>query len=332
MRVSRDHIHSTLPIKISKFYEYGFNFGLRIMALISGIVLFSFCNPAAVNNLPMEDDHEYYDLANPVARYQMPDYLVEISGLSYYGKGKLACIQDENANIYVWNLEKEKIIDKYEFGKDADYEDIAVVGKTAYILRNNGNIYRISDFMKKNRKVETYNTPLREKNNTEGLAFDPLSNSLLIACKGSPSIDKENSYEGYKAIYKFDLEMEELIARPSFLIDLERLDSYIDQSAFTRFSVGIAKKLHIIESETSFEPSGLAIHPLYGDIYVISSVGKLLVILNRKGKVLDVKELDPKEFRQPEGICFSPNGDMYISSEGRGGKGYILEFEFHEKD
>jgi len=332
MRVSQDHTHSTLTIKINKFCEYGFHFVFRILALIAGVILFSFCNPAVENDLPMEDVHEYYNLENPDARYKMPDYLEEISGLSYYGKGKLACIQDENAYIYVWNLEKEKITGKYDFGKDADYEDIAVVDNTAYILRNNGNIYRISHFKRKDREVLTYKPPLKEKNNTEGLAYDPLSNSLLVACKGSPSLDEGNSYEGYKAIYKFDLEEEKLITKPLFLIDLEHLDSYIDQSAFTRFSVGIAKKLHIIESETSFEPSGLAIHPLHGDIYIISSVGKLLVILNRKGKVLDVKELDPKEFRQPEGICFAPNGDMYISSEGQGGKGYILEFKFHEKD
>ena len=300
--------------------------------MISGIIFISFCNPAEVNNVPMEDDHQYYDLENPDARYKMPDYLEEISGLSYYGKGKLACIQDEKANIYVWNLEKEKVVKKYDFGKDADYEDIAVVDKTAYILRNNGNIYRVDDFKNKDRKVKTYNTPLKEKNNTEGLAYDPLSNSLLVACKGSPSIGEGNSYEGYKAIYKFDIEEEELITKPYFLVDLEHLDSYIDQSAFARFSVRIAKKLHMIESQTSFEPSGLAIHPIYGDIYIISSVGKLLIVLNRKGKVLDVKELDPKEFRQPEGICFSPDGDMFISNEGQGGKGYILEFKFHEED
>jgi uncharacterized protein YjiK len=332
MRVSQDHTHSTLFIKINKFYEYCFQRGFRILVLISGIILFSFCNPAAENEDLMEDVHDYYHLESPDARYVMPEYLKEISGLSYYGKGKLACIQDENANIYVWNLEKQKIIDTYEFGKDADYEDIAVVDKTAYIIRNNGTIYRVSNFKKKDRNVQIYKTPLKGKNNTEGLAYDPLTNSLLVACKGSPSIDGENSYEGRKAIYKFDLEEEELITEPYFLIDLEHLGSYIDQSVFTRFSVGIAKRLHLIESETSFQPSGLAIHPLYGDIYIISSVGKLLVILNRKGMVLDVKELDPNEFRQPEGICFSPSGDMFISSEGQGGKGYILEFELHEKE
>ena len=303
-----------------------------ILALSACIVFLSFGSPNTVDVIPSEKDLFAYDLESPDGRYKLPDYLEEISGLSYYGKGKIACVQDEKGNIYVLNLEQEKITKKYDFGSDADYEDIAVVDKTAYILRNNGHIYRIKNFKKKDRSVKTYKTPLKEKNDTEGMAYDPLSNSLLIACKGSPSIEKENPYEGYKAVYKFDLEEEELRKAPHFLIDLERLDSYIDHNVFTKLSVKVAKRLRLIESETSFQPSGIAIHPIYGEIYIISSVGKLLIILNRRGKVQDVKELDPKIFRQPEGICFSPTGEMFISNEGRGEKGYILKFKFHEKN
>jgi uncharacterized protein YjiK len=279
---------------------------------------------------PADDDPFAYDLERQDARYILPDYLEEISGLSFIGKGKIACVQDEKAMIYVLNLEQQKIVKKYDFGKDADYEDIAVVGKTAYVLRNDGDIYRIKDYRKKDRNTKKFETPLNEKNDTEGLAYDPLTSSLLIACKGSPSIDKDRPYAGYKAIYAFDLVKEELLEEPLFLIDLDRLDSYKDQNAFSKFSLRVAKRLRLIESETSFEPSGLAIHPIYGDIYIISSVGKLLIILDRHGKVQDVKELSPIKFRQPEGICFSPSGDMYISNEGQGGQGYILKFEFHD--
>lgn len=279
----------------------------------------------------MENGSMAYDLENPDGRYKLPDYLEEISGLSYFGKGKIACVQDEQAHIYILNLEKEKIVNKYRFGEDADYEDISVVDKTAYILRSNGDIYRVKDFKKKDRSVKKYKTPLKEKNDTEGMAYDPLSNTLLIACKGSPSIEKENHYQGYKAIYKFDLAEEKLGKTPHFLIDLERLDSYIDHNVFTKLSVKVAKRLRLIESETSFQPSGIAIHPLHGEFYIISSVGKLLIILNREGKVQDVVELNPKIFRQPEGICFSPAGDLFISNEGQGGKGYILKFGFHEE-
>ncbi len=328
MHESQDHIHSPLLIKINKFCEYGCR--SRTMPMIIVVLFLSFCNPIPGVKIPMEEFILGYNLEKPDARYKLPGYLEEISGLSYYGKGKIACVQDEQAHIYVLNLEKRKIISKYKFGDDADYEDISVVGKTAYILRNNGDIYRIKNFKKKDRKVKKYKTPLKEKNDTEGLAYDPVSNALLIACKGSPSIDKENQYEGFKAIYKFDLEKEELGGEPHFLIDLERLDSYSAQSAFKRRSVQVAKKVRLIESATSFQPSGIAIHPLKGEIYIISSVGKLLIILNNEGKVLDVNELDPKLFRQPEGICFSPSGDMFISNEGQGGKGYILKFRFHE--
>ena len=320
---------STSIIKLSKFYNYGSQSRMRVPILILFVTFASFCNPTNGDPISMDDYQFDYDLENPSEHYKLPSYLEEISGLSYYGNGKIACVQDEKAIIYVLNLEKEKIIEKYDFGEDADYEDIAIVGKKAYILRNNGHIFRVNNFKKKDFKVKKFNTPLKEKNDSEGLAYDPLSNTLLIACKGSPSIQKENLYTGYKAVYSFDLEKEELIKEPHFLIDLKRLDTYIDHNRFAKLSVKVAKKLGLIESETSFQPSGIAVHPIFGEIYIISSVGKLLVILDRRGKVLDVKELDPKLFRQPEGICFSPTGDMFISNEGQGGKGYILKFNYH---
>ena len=81
------------------------------------------------------------------------------------------------------------------------------------------------------------------------------------------------------------------------------------------------KKRHI-----PFKPSGLAVHPKTGFTFVIGTVGKMMVILDKDGELHDLIPLDPKIFLQPEGICFSPNGDLYISSEGRGQDGYILKF------
>jgi uncharacterized protein YjiK len=316
----------SFQLNLHFFRKRCIQYRIRMLLVMTSLFFLSFCSPSSSGKVPPGHDRFPYDLLNPDSRYKLPEYLEEISGLSYYGKDKIACVQDEKAIIYVLNLQQEKVMKKHEFGDDGDYEDIAIVGKTAYVLRNNGHIYRIKNFKKKERKIKKYNTLLKEKNDTEGITFDPISNSLLIACKGSPSIDKENIYEGYKAIYSFDLEKEELDNTPKFLIDLKRLDNYMDRNAFARLSLKVAKRLRLIESETSFQPSGISIHPISGEIYVVSSVGKLLIILNRNGKVLDVRELDPKLFRQPEGICFSPVGDMYISNEGQGGKGYILKF------
>jgi hypothetical protein len=113
----------------------------------------------------------------------------------------------------------------------------------------------------------------------------------LIACKGSPAVNKEKKYMGYRAVYRFDLGKMKLLEEPEILVDLTRRDCY------------------------KYE------------IYLISSVVKILIIMDRYGKVLDLKEMDSKIFRQPEGICFSAEGDLLISSEGKGGDGYILRFK-----
>lgn len=335
------HTSVLLPIKIRIFYRNSCDFTARIILLILCSFLVSFCrfSPGARtvngNNIQLFAAGEYsfpYDLDAADRDYILPSYLVEISGLAYYAQDRLACVQDEKANIYVLNLEEENEIARYDFGKDHDYEDIAVDGDRIYVLRNDGTIYRIKDLQEKEIKVKKYKTPLSGKNDTEGLACDTSTNSLFIACKGSPSIEKEKPYKGYRAVYRFDLETKELDEKPHFLIDLNRLDSYRDYGTFTRLSLKVAKKLRLIDSETSFQPSGIAIHPSNGNIYLISSIGKLLIVMDREGKILDIHDLDAKQFRQPEGICFSPEGDLYISSEGQGGNGYILLFKPQPND
>jgi hypothetical protein len=150
---------------------------------------------------------------------------------------------------------------------------------------------------------------------------------LLIACKGSPSLTKENPYKGCRAVYSFDLEKEKLLEDPVYLIDLREIDSYRDEDSFTQFSRKLARILGVADPYANFRPSGIAIHPLTEEIYIISSIGKLMIVLDRDGFILDVQALDPNLFRQPEGICFSPDGELYISNEGMGGRGYILKFK-----
>lgn len=268
-----------------------------------------------------------YNLGNPDHRYTMPASLEEISGISWTGKGTLACIQDEDGIIYCYNLEKEKVVSKAKFGKDGDYEDISIVKNTAYVLKSNGHIFRVKNFKKDEIKVKRYKTPLSNKNDAEGMVYDSSESRLLIACKGSPSIEKENPHKGYRAVYSFDLGTNQLLEEPVYLIDLRKIEGYKDQGNFTQASSKLAKILGITDPYGNFRPSGIAIHPLTDEIYMISSVGKLLVVLDREGYILGVQALDPNLFRQPEGICFSPEGVLYISNEGRGGKGYVLKFK-----
>lgn len=247
-----------------------------------------------------------YELEKPTAKYTLDKDLEEISGLSCFGEGQLACVQDEEGYVFIFDEQKQGVIEKYKFAKKGDYEDIEVVGNTIYVSRNDGVIYEIR--IRENQEVEVLEnkTFLNEKDNIEGLVFDKKTNSLLLACKGNT--DKKTA-KNKREVYTFDLETKKLKEDPFFLINFE------DIANFTG------------EDEVHFNTSGIAIHPISGEIYMIASSGKKLIVVNRDGFILDVQPLPRKIFSQPEGICFDLEGTLYISNEARGGKATILKFK-----
>ena len=318
-------LHKTIIKKTASMKSF-------IFLIIASIILtgFSSCNVEKEDEKQITESNRIensipYDLQNPDIVYSLPGYLEEISGISCFKKNKIACIQDEHATIYIFDTKKGKVISKFDFGKSGDYEDIAVVNNDAYVLRSDGTIFKFKKF-KETTKIQT---SLNKKNNAEGLSFDKSTNSLLIACKGSPSINKKELYEGYKAIYRFDLISNKLIEKPAYLVNMRVTDSITDRGTIETFYIKTAKKLGLLRDDNSFHPSGIAVHPYDNDkIYIISGIEKLLIILGKEGLIKDIHKLDEKIFNQPEGICFSENGDMYISNEGKNGRGNIIKFKF----
>lgn len=245
-----------------------------------------------------------YNLENHLDKVKLADELEEISGITYVSEGQLAGVQDEKGNIY-WIATNSGDIQRGEdFGKDGDYEDIALVGEDFYALRSDGGLYHVKPPYTSSDKIET---PLGASNDTEGLCYLPDSHKLLIACKAQSGID--GHIDGKRAIYAFDIAQQKLSSQPYMLIDLDKLGALAGRPV-------------------PFEPSGIAQHPISKDLYVISSVGKLLIVLNIKGEVIHLQSLDIKGFKQPEGICFSPKGTLYISNEGRGGSANIMSYAY----
>ena len=77
-----------------------------------------------------------------------------------------------------------------------------------------------------------------------------------------------------------------------------------------------------------FSPSGIAIHPITKNIFIISSVGKMVVEFTSEGKLQKIYSLNYSYFKQPEGISFDEKGNLYISNEAKGGKANILKFNY----
>ena len=304
-------------------------FFFLFISLLGGLISCTFLNDEKKNLFeePAENTGFLYNLEHPDTVFQLPDRLKEISGISYFKKNKIACVQDEEAILYIFDTQRGEVISEFEFGKDGDYEDIAIVKNNAYILRSDGTLFKIKNFETNPKKAKKINTALRQKNNTEGLCYDTYTNALLIACKNSPSIEKEKPFNGFKAIYRFDLKIKTLIEEPAYLLDFSKIDSAKDTGSVAEFFTNTAVKLKLSDG-SRFYPSAIAIHPFDTEkIYLISSIGKLLLVMDRQGTITDVIKLDSRIFNQPEGICFSENGDLFISNEAENGGGNILKFK-----
>lgn len=247
-----------------------------------------------------------YQLTAPDQNYPLPKELREVSGLTYYKNDQLLCVEDENAVAYVFDTKKGKVVGKCGFGGYGDFEGIEYVNGEVYVLESNGNLFRFVPPAKFDpieteviTKVGRTPTDLPAKTEVEGLGYDPKTKRLLIAVKngGGPSSDK--------AVYSFDL-----LNRAVFK-DMQLNDEQLR-------GAGIDPK--------TYKPSGIAVHPITGDWYVLISAGKRLLVTNRRAQILHTVVLDAQLFRQPEGICFAPNGDLYIASEGK--RGIILKFTY----
>ena len=264
-----------------------------------------------------------YDLNNPV-KLELSKELDEISGLTFYKKNILFCIDDEKGDVFKLDFASGER-KKYPFGKDLDYEGIEFVGDNIWVLKSNGTLLRVKKHKSNDPSVREYKTDLELDNDVEGLAFDAKENRLLLACKGYPFIDKKGG-KNIKAIYAFDLEKKKLIKDPVFEISLDDIKAFKKYRKFQLLGSEFISELNPAKGDESFQPSGIAIHPKSDNLYIIASTGKLLVVLDNKGNYLYVEQLDPLIFRQPEGICFDTKGNLYISNEAKGLKANILKF------
>lgn len=279
----------------------------NLLPLLS--VLFLGC----AENSRFVDSDIQYKLSEPDAVYKLPKKLNEISGLSYLGDGKLACVQDEKGNIYVFDMESEELSTQIDFGKNNDYEGVTFGDGSMFVLQSNGTVYEVSDFEdEQKRKTEKYPTFLKSKNNTEGICYDKNNNRLLIACKDDPG--KDMSVKDMVAIYSFDLKTRKLETKPAYLIRIDSVRAFTKRNNLRStmdMSFNKAPEQRIIR------PSGIAIHPITNNIYVISTVGKILIILKPDGSIESVAKLPIGICGQPEGITFDELGNMYISNERR---------------
>lgn len=263
-----------------------------------------------------------YQFDAPDQILKLEDELREISGLSISPDGnQLIAVQDEKGILYYLDKNSGKITSKKEFWKDGDYEGVEAVGKDVYAIKSTGTVYWIKNADQEELETEKFNYDLNKDNDVEGLGYDGSSQMLLLACKAHPDDMKDA-----RGIFGFSLKDMRLLQDPVYMLTLGAVHKYLDTNPpITRLE---KVKKFFDEDELDFSPSALAVHPISGDLYLVSSKGKMIVVMNRRNEVIYIQKLEKEEHPQPEGLCFDREGNMYISNEGGGDEGTILIYKY----
>ncbi len=249
----------------------------------------------------------YYNLNKPYI-IKLPSELKEISGIAYYGKdNSLFAESDDKGCLYKIFLNKPADIRKWKFSHKRDYEDIVLHDSAFYILNNNGDIVSLS-FLKDSLITHEYSFPENGKYEFESLYYDDKLQKLVLLCK-----DCEIDKNGTVSAYNFD--PQQFTYSSSYTIDARNI-------------IEMTRPL-----STRYKPSGASVNPVTGELYILSSINKLLVVAERNGKIKEIYHLDPSLFNHPEGITFTPNGGLFISNEaGKMQPATILFFQFKNAD
>lgn len=242
-----------------------------------------------------------YDF-NQVEKLEMKNRLKEISGIHYLNGNLFVAIEDEDGIIFTVDFATGKIVDQKVFAGRGDFEDITMDAKFFYVLESNGKIYRVS------RNDDTSKLSVNALQNNSGSEFesvylDPAGKNLVFICKNCPGEKKH----GINA-YAFNLQDARFNDLPAYTINMDVLSKE--------------------ERSSGLKPSAAAIHPIEKKLYVLCSLGKMLLVCDLQGKVEKGYHLNPEIFQQPEGIAFTPNGDLFISNESNHSKANILKFPY----
>jgi uncharacterized protein YjiK len=265
-----------------------------------------------------------YDLSTPTTSFNLDASLHEISGLSATANDRqLACLQDESGQLFYIDTKTGQSTPSVIFQNSGDFEGIEFVNNTLWATTSKGKLYKIWNLDKTPFDFEIIKIESLKKANIEGLGYDKLNNRLLLAAKG----DKADGAT-LRTVWAFDLQNQtpspiESGFRTStvlkaFDIQLSDFQDFLKNKTEPAYAKLIKDYIET-PSTTGFEfgPSGIAVHPLNGHIYIVSSVNKVLLVLSADGKILDMVKLDKTLFQQPEGLCFSPDGTLYISNEAK---------------
>ena len=268
--------------------KFFFQFKLTCVIAICALFAFSCKSKAEKEKF---DNTDTYDFATPKI-INLPQVLDEISGIAYYPKDtSVFAIIDEDGLLFKISMNRPDEVKEWRFDKQRDYEDLVYKDSSFYIMVSNGDLDKVN-FVNNQISVSKidFPNPSKKVNEFESMYYNADSNKLIMLCKQCED-DKKTAISSY------------------FLSD--------SANQFINYHSIETEPLYqkIGSKKEKIKPSAAAINPVTKDLYVLCSVNKFIFIQDAQGKIKDLVKLNPILYKQPEGMTFTPKGDLIISNE-----------------
>lgn len=230
----------------------------------------------------------------PLARWVLPLPLSEISGIALTGDGRLLAHNDEAGRVFEIDYRRGMIVKRFTLGNRTvhdDFEGITIVGERIFMLASHGRLYEFREGKDGDQvPYSIHDTKLGRECEFEGVAFDPGSNSLVMACKNIGI----KSLRDFLVLYRWNINSK-------------------SASEVSQLKVPLAEVIGA-NPWKGFSPSDLVVDPQTGNYLIVASQQQGLLALTPGGAVVFSRQL-PSRHQMPEGLALTRDSILIISDE-----------------
>ena len=226
----------------------------------------------------------------PIARWNLPPELAEISGLALTPDQRLFAHNDETARITEIDYRRGTVVKHFVVAETGDFEGLTYAGDHFVLLSSNGILFEFTEGENGERvDCTTLDLRLGKECEFEAVTYDPNANALVLACK-NPGDKKLNDS---LVLYRYPLDggtdaKATMQAIP--LVDLKE---------------NPWKKLR---------PTDITVDPSTGNYVLVSAQERALLAITPAGEAVVVRPLNDRH-PQAEGVAITNDHILIISDE-----------------
>lgn len=239
-------------------------------------------------------------------RWELPKELGEVSGLATTPEGRVFAHGDERALLLELDVRGQRVVKTFAMGRNGvpgDFEGIAVVEGRFWLVTSDGILHESAEGENGGWvPFRTYDTGVGRQCEVEGLAHDPTSAALMIACKEPRVAALRNQV----VVFKWSIARRALL--PSGTLRLR--------------STALARVVGV----STFHPSGIERDSATGHWLLVAARERAVVELTSTGQLVAGAALVRRRHRQPEGIAIGSGRTLLVADEGGGRRGMLTVY------